>query len=169
MLKSLFCLFLGKSLRKSLCFFPFVSECPNARVEHVGSTNVISPVGAGLRFQTQARLFLHYQTHMRLSHFGNQTLVKYIAFVVQLPNTCASGALFFEYQTQKNMKQTHFPHIRVWFTLTSQTYTRLLSLSPNTWRFAVSFTIHMRVCCVYIHKHKPVCCMRNQTHTRLAN
>ena len=93
------CLFLAKSLRKSLFFFPFVSECTNARVEHVGSTNLNSPVGAGLRFQT--RLFLHYQTHVRLSHFGTQTLAKYIAFVVQLPNTCASGALFFEYQTQK--------------------------------------------------------------------
>ena len=144
MLKPLFCLFLGKSLRKSLFFFPFVSECANARVGHVGSTKLISPVGAGLRFRTQARLFLDYQTHMRLSHFGNQTLAKFIAFVVQLPNTCASGALFFEYQTQKNMKQTHFPHIRVWFTSTSQTYTRLLthgrllSLSPYTCAFVVS-------------------------------
>ena len=145
-------------MRKSLFLFPFVSECANARVGHVGSTKLISPVGAGPRFRTQARLFLDYQTHMRLSHFGNQTLAKYIAFVVQLPNTFASGALLFEYQ-KKNMKQTHFPHIRVWFTSTSQTYTRLLthgrllSLSPYTCAFVVSIFTNISPFVVCATKH----------------
>ena len=37
--------FKQKFVYKFVVFFPFVSECANARVEHVGSTNLISPVG----------------------------------------------------------------------------------------------------------------------------